>query len=58
MIDYEKVMPVIQKGIDVARRNPKSEGVPMPDDYVAWVICQELRRAGWNIVPATPENSN
>jgi hypothetical protein len=57
MIDYRKVMPIIEATIDLARQNPKSEGNPMPDDYVAWVICQELRRSGWAIVPTT-QNSN
>lgn len=49
MMDYPEVLPVIEAAIDVARRNPKDGPNPMPDDYVAWVICQELRRAGWTI---------
>jgi hypothetical protein len=58
MIDYERVLPIIEFAIDLARRNPKPEGDPMPDNYVAWVICQELRRTGWTIVPAGALDSN
>jgi hypothetical protein len=50
MPDLEKVLPVIERAIDLARRNPKP-GEPIPsDDYMAWVIVNELRRAGYQIV--------
>jgi hypothetical protein len=58
VIDYQKVLPIIESAIELARRNPKPEGDPMPDDYVAWVICQELRRKGWTIIHTGPQNSN
>jgi hypothetical protein len=51
--DYTAILPVIEKGIDVARRNRKP-GEPVPsDDFTAWCIVQELRRAGWRIVRAS-----
>ena len=51
--DYPAILSVIQTGIDVARRNPKAADAPGTDDeYVAWCILQELRRAGWNVVPS------
>jgi hypothetical protein len=54
MIDYQKVLPVITSAVEIARRNPMTEGNPLPDACVAWVVCQELHRAGWTIVPAEP----
>jgi hypothetical protein len=51
MPDLQKILPVIKRAIDLARRNPKP-GEPIPsDDYIAWVIVNELRRAGYQIVP-------
>jgi hypothetical protein len=47
--DYEPILAVIESAIDLARTNPKS-GEPSPsDNYTAWVILQELRRARWTI---------
>jgi hypothetical protein len=47
--NYEPILAVIEAGIDKARKNPKPNE-PIPgDDYTAWVVLQELRRAGWNI---------
>jgi GNAT superfamily N-acetyltransferase len=50
MTETEKILAIIGSAIDLARRNPKP-GEPIPaDDYVAWVIVNELRRAGFKIV--------
>ena len=50
--DYDRaedILAIIEAGIDLTRRNPKHDE-PVPDDaYTAWVIVQELRRAGWAI---------
>jgi hypothetical protein len=47
--DYGPILAVIEAGIEKTRQNPKP-GEPVPsDDYTAWVILQELRRAGWTI---------
>lgn len=47
--DYEAIMTVIQKGIEVARDNPKAGEPASSDNYVAWCVLQEFRRAGWTI---------
>jgi hypothetical protein len=47
--DYEAVLAVIEHGIDVARRNPKDNEPVASDDYIAWCVLQELRRAGWAV---------
>jgi hypothetical protein len=48
--NYEAIIAVIESAIKLTRQNPKS-GEPTPsDDYTAWVILQELRRAGWTII--------
>lgn len=48
-MDYEAILAVIEFGIKKTRLNPKP-GEPVPsDDYTAWVILNELRRAGWTI---------
>jgi hypothetical protein len=48
--EIENVLAAIEAGIDLARRNPKP-GEPVPsDDYVAWVIWNELRRAGFSVI--------
>ena len=47
--DYEPILAVIEFGIDKARKNPKPNEPTPSDDYTAWVILQELRRAGWTI---------
>ena len=48
--DYETVLAVIETGIDVACRNPKPGEPVASDDYTAWCVLRELRRAGWSIV--------
>ena len=45
-----RAMNAIELGIRTARQNPKSESDPTPDDYVAWCIWNELRRAGFKVV--------
>jgi hypothetical protein len=47
--DYEAIVAIIEHGIDVARRNPKPNEPVAADDYVAFCILQELRRAGWAV---------
>jgi hypothetical protein len=48
--NYETILTVIESAIKLTRQNPRS-GEPTPsDDYTAWVILQELRRAGWTII--------
>ena len=47
----EKIMMIIQSAIDLTRRNPKPGEAAPSDDYLAWVIVNELRRAGFRIVP-------
>jgi hypothetical protein len=49
-LNYEPILAVIEHGIDVARRNPKPGEPIAADDYIAWCILQELRRAGWSVV--------
>jgi hypothetical protein len=52
--NYEVILSVIESAIELVRQNPKP-GEPTPTDgYTAWVILQELRRAGWTIT----RNSN
>ena len=47
----EKVLAAIETAIGVARQNPNA-GEPTPtDDYIAWCVMNELRRAGFKIVP-------
>jgi hypothetical protein len=48
--DYEAILAVIEHGINVARRNPKPGQPAAADDYMAWCVLQELRRAGWSVV--------
>jgi hypothetical protein len=52
--DYPAILSAIGTGIDAARRNPKGEAPGTDDEYLAWCILQELRRAGWSIEP-TPD---
>jgi hypothetical protein len=47
--DYEAIVAIIEHGIDVARRNPRPDEPVAADDYVAFCILQELRRAGWTV---------
>ena len=47
--DYEPILTVIEAAIDKARKNPKPDEPTPSDDYSAWVILQELRRAGWTL---------
>jgi hypothetical protein len=47
--DYEAIVAVIEHGMNVARRNPKPNEPVATDDYVAFCILQELRRAGWTV---------
>ena len=49
--EFDRMLKVIASGIDLARRKPHSDGT-VPDDYIAWVIVQELRRAGFKILPS------
>jgi hypothetical protein len=47
--DYEPILAVIEAAMDKARKNPKRDQPTPSDDYVAWVVLQELRRSGWTI---------
>ncbi len=47
--DYEAILDVIEFGVGKARENPKPDEPNPSDDYTAWVILQELRRAGWTV---------
>lgn len=47
--DTPTLIAIIEGAMELTRRNPE-EGQPTPSDgYYAWVILQELRRAGWQI---------
>ena len=50
-----RAIDAIEVGIRVAKQNPKSSGDPMPDDYIAWCIWNELRRAGFKVIDANGE---
>lgn len=52
MTETPEILAIIESAMELTRQNPK-EPVP-PDNYMAWVIVQELRRNGWTIV----QNSN
>jgi hypothetical protein len=47
--EYEAIVAIIEHGIDVARRNPRPDEPVAANDYVAFCILQELRRAGWTV---------
>jgi hypothetical protein len=47
--DFEAVLQIIALGVDVARRNPKADEPVASDDYIAWCVLNELRRAGWKV---------
>lgn len=50
MTEFQEIMATIEKGIDVARQNPR-DGEPIPaDDYMAWCICEHSWQAGFRIV--------
>lgn len=51
--DYPAVLAAIRTGIDV-RRSCKKPGETQDetDELLAWCVLQELRRAGWSVVPA------
>lgn len=50
MTDFQEIMAIIEKGIDVARLNPR-DNEPVPaDDYIAWCVVNALRQAGFRIV--------
>lgn len=53
MNDDIEFLPVIELGIDVARRNMEANQ-ENPDQFTAFCVWQELRRAGWSIT----RNSN
>ena len=50
--EIEQILEVIASGIDLTRKNPKPNETIPSDDYTAWVIWNELRRAVWKIVRA------
>ncbi len=52
--DYEAILAVIESAIELTRQKPLPDKPVPPDDYLAWVILQELRRTGWTIT----RNSN
>ena len=47
-----RAIDAIESGIKTARRNPKPEGDPVPDDYIAWCVWNALRQAGFKIIDA------
>jgi hypothetical protein len=50
-MDYQGLIPLIESAMDKTRRNPKP-GEPVPSDSCyAWVILNEFRRAGFDIIP-------
>ena len=52
--DTPTILAIIESAMELTRQNPKP-GEPVPsDNYMAYVIIQELRRNGWAIV----RNSN
>jgi len=49
-LDYEKLIPLIEFAMKTARQNPKpAEPVPS-DGYYAWVILNEFRKAGFEVI--------
>jgi hypothetical protein len=51
--NYPAILAVIAHGVDVARQNPLDENPPINDEYIAWCVINQLRLAGWSVVPAT-----
>jgi len=49
--DCRPIVAVIEAAIKLARRNPKPDEPIPTDEYLAFVIYQELRRQGLRIVP-------
>jgi len=51
-----RVMVAIETGLRVARENPKLGESPASEDDLAWCIWNDLRRAGFVAVDATPRH--
>ena len=49
----EAIIAVIAHGVEVARQNPMDQDPPITDDYIAWCVINQLRLAGWSVVPST-----
>ena len=49
--DHEAILAVIEHAIEVTRQNPEREEATATNGYIAWCVLNELRRAGWSIVP-------
>ena len=49
--DHEAILAVIEHAIEVTRQNPEREEATATNGYLAWCVLNELRRAGWSIVP-------
>ena len=58
MIDYERALPVREAALAKARSVAAKDGKQASDDFIAWVVSQELRRAGFDLVFRSQENSN
>ena len=52
--DTPAILAIIEAAMELTRQNPKPDEPVPSDNYMAWVIVQELRRNGWAIV----RNSN
>ena len=48
-MNHEAILAVIERGIDVAREKGTTIEAKDADAFMAWVVLQELRRAGWSI---------
>ena len=50
---YDAILAAIAHDVDVARQNPIDQDPPVTDDYIAWCVLNELRRAGWSVTPSS-----
>ncbi|MEO0397901.1 MAG: hypothetical protein AAF224_00590 [Pseudomonadota bacterium] len=50
----QRALEAIEAGLRKARDVRERGSCHLSDDFTAWVITQELRRAGFSITPSTP----
>jgi hypothetical protein len=50
MMDYQRLIPVVEEALALSRRT-WDKPTAISDDYFAWVILNEIRRAGFAIAP-------
>ena len=55
MTSNSDAMSVLEAAISKARRQaPMQPEAPNYDNWIAWIVANELRQQGWNILP--PDN--